>query len=83
MLLNFAVALTVVIGGIVGFSIGEASERSIVYLLPLAAGGFIYIAASDLIPEMKKEVKLKRSLLSLFVFLTGVFILYITKVWFE
>jgi zinc transporter ZupT len=41
---------------------------AIVYILPFTAGGFIYIAASDLIPKLHKEENLRRSLAS-FTFL--------------
>ncbi len=34
-------------------------------MLPLGAGGFIYIAGSDLIPELNKELKPSKSLLQL------------------
>lgn len=37
-------------------------------LIPFAAGNFIYIAASDLIPEIKEHPKLKQALLHLFAF---------------
>jgi zinc and cadmium transporter len=42
------------------------------YLLPFTAGGFIYIAGSDLIPEIQKEVALRRSLIQLVALLLGI-----------
>jgi len=53
-ILNFVVALTVVIGGVVGYFISKSIEQAVVFLLPFAAGGFIYIAATDLVPERTK-----------------------------
>jgi zinc and cadmium transporter len=41
-------------------------------MLPLAAGGFIYIAGSDLVPELNKEVELSKSLVQLVAIATGV-----------
>lgn len=55
-ILNFVVALTVVIGGVVGYFISKSIEQAVVFLLPFAAGGFIYIAATDLVPEIKKNL---------------------------
>lgn len=55
---NFLVALTVVLGGIAGYFL-SFMDQFLVYLLPFAAGGFIYIAASDLMPEIRKEQSLK------------------------
>jgi zinc and cadmium transporter len=40
-------------------------------LLPFAAGGFVYIAASDLIPELHKELNIKKSIISFILFLIG------------
>jgi zinc and cadmium transporter len=41
-------------------------------LLPFAAGNFVYIASSDLIPEIKQETDLRRSVVYFAVFLTGI-----------
>lgn len=54
-LANFGVALTSVAGGIVGYYFVSAIEHAEQFLLPLAAGSFLYIAASDLMPEIRKE----------------------------
>jgi len=69
---NFLVALMVVVGGVVGFYLSNGVELFIGYLMSVAAGGFIYIAASDLMPELKKETGLKKSLVSFGVFVVGV-----------
>jgi len=47
------------------------------FLLPLAAGNVIYIAASDLVPEVNKQRDLKRSALHFGCFLAGAAILYV------
>jgi len=79
LILNFLVALTVVLGGVVGYFLSFQIKNLISYLLPFAAGGFIYISASDLIPEIRKEKSLKKSLLSFVVFLFGVLIMFLLK----
>jgi len=76
---NFMVALTVVFGGIIGYFLSYRLENLIPYLLPFAAGGFIYIAASDLMPEIRKEESLKKSISSFGVFLIGVLIMFLAK----
>ena len=76
LLVNFLVALTVLLGGIVGYFISFKLENIIPYLLPFAAGGFIYIASSDLMPEIRKETNLKKSMLSFVVFIFGVILMY-------
>jgi len=41
-------------------------------MLPLAAGGFIYIAGSDLVPELNKESKLGKSVVQMLAIGLGV-----------
>ena len=77
--LNYLIALTVVLGGIVGYFISFNLQVIIPYLLPFAAGGFIYISASDLMPEIRQETNKKKSILSFFVFLLGIFLMFSIK----
>ncbi len=67
---NLLSQLTSVVGGVTGFLLAGAEWFS--FLLPFAAGGFIYIAASDLIPELHKEQSLKKSLLYFLFFILGI-----------
>lgn len=78
LILNFSVALMTVLGGVVGYFLSFSLENLATYLLPLAAGGFLYIATSDLIPEIRKEQNFKKSLLSFVCFLVGILIMYLT-----
>ncbi|MFH1682715.1 MAG: ZIP family metal transporter [Candidatus Woesearchaeota archaeon] len=77
--LNFITALTAVLGGIVGYFLSGYTESAVVFLLPFAAGGFIYIAASDLIPEIRKELDMKKLLLNFGVFILGIVMMYLLK----
>jgi len=76
---NFFVAATAVFGGIFGYFISFQIENMTTYLLPFAAGGFIYISASDLMPEIRKETNLKKSIASFGIFLIGILIMYLVK----
>jgi len=71
LLMNFLTALAAVIGVIVALVLGSYSENISAILVPLAAGGFIYIAGADLIPELHKETGFRKSLLQLVAFLLG------------
>ena len=53
---NFLTALTAVLGAIVAFLVGHAVEAFVPLVIPFAAGNFIYIAGSDLVPELRKDV---------------------------
>lgn len=75
---NLLSQATCVLGGIAGFfAAGLFSSMSPV--LAFAAGGFIYISASDLIPELHKEKKLSNAVNSFAVFLVGVLFMFATK----
>jgi zinc and cadmium transporter len=52
---NFLSALTAVLGAILSLSIGPEVKGYSTAMLPITAGGFIYIAGSDLIPELQCE----------------------------
>jgi zinc and cadmium transporter len=79
-LLNFLIALTAVLGGIIGYFISNQIENIVIYILPFAAGGFIYIAATDLVPEIRKELDMKKYMVTLFVFICGILLMWATKV---
>lgn len=78
LLFNLLSAITAIVGGILGYYIFLETE-SVVYLLPFAAGGFLYIASSDLIPELHKEENVKRSMESFTFFLIGLLFMLAIK----
>ena len=74
---NFSTALTAIFGAIVALSVGFLIQDFIPFLIPFAAGNFIYIAGSDLIPELRKEEpRFLKSALQLASFVLGVLILF-------
>lgn len=73
---NFLSALAAIFGGVAGYYLLGYAGSLVVFLLPFAAGGFIYIGASDLIPEIRKEKKLEKSLISFLVFVLGILIMH-------
>jgi zinc and cadmium transporter len=52
---NFLSALLAVLGLSFVFILGEVAEVSTAWLMPITAGGFIYIAMTDLVPELHKH----------------------------
>jgi zinc and cadmium transporter len=72
---SFLAQLTCVIGGVAGYFLSSRVEGIIPFILPFAAGGFLYIAASDLVPELHKEPKLNKLLLSFGFFLLGIVVM--------
>ena len=69
---NLLSALTAIFGALVGYFLSPLVENLVAFLLPFAAGGFMYIAASDLIPELHKEADTKKAFLSFVFFLLGI-----------
>jgi len=75
--LNFLSATTVILGGIVGFLFQEIFISFIPFVLLFAAGSFLYIGASDFVPEFKKERDPKKSLVLSLTFFFGIFLMWI------
>lgn len=80
---NFISALLAVIGAVIGSVIAKQITGIVPWLLSLAAGGFIYISASDLIPELHKEKNTSKALLSFLTFCGGVIFMLIFKLYME
>jgi len=74
--LNFLTALSAFIGAIVSLLLNNKIEHLTLFLVPFAAGNFIYIASSDLIPELHKETEIKKGLIQTITFLLGVLVMY-------
>lgn len=77
--LNLLVGLSSVLGGIIGYYATEQVANLTPYLLAVAAGGFIYIAASDLIPEMQINTSSKKTISLIIAFFLGVTIMFLIK----
>lgn len=77
LLLNFLSALVAVLGGLVGFLLSGKMGENVVFLLPFAAGNFIYIASTDLIPEIKSKMTHPKSSFHFIVFLFGILLMYL------
>ncbi len=76
---NFISALMAIFGALLGYFLSDKVAHFSNFILPLTAGGFIYIAASDLIPELHKEKDLVRSTLAFVSFLSGIGFMALTK----
>jgi zinc and cadmium transporter len=60
-LLNFSVALTILGGVVFIFFLKEQVNFSMGYMLPITAGGFIYIATADMMPELHSRYCTRRT----------------------
>jgi zinc and cadmium transporter len=73
LLWNFASALTFLVGSLVAY--GMAQHVEVAYLLPFAAGNFVYIAAADLLPEITAEERTRDKIETTAAFVAGLAIL--------
>jgi zinc and cadmium transporter len=69
---NLLTALFSIVGAIISLVIGQHVEGYTSSLLPITAGGFLYIAGPDLIPELQQEVKVSTSLWQFISIMLGV-----------
>lgn len=69
---NFISALASILGMMVVFIFGNIVENTALFFIPVAAGGFIYIAIADLIPELHKTKNIKHSIIQLGIILIGI-----------
>ncbi|MCX7590131.1 MAG: ZIP family metal transporter [Kiritimatiellae bacterium] len=72
---NFVSASLAILGALIALMVGTGIEGFATIMTPLAAGGFIYIAGSDLVPELQKEDDPRRSLLQFLAMSGGVILM--------
>ncbi len=72
LLFNFLSALTAVAGGLIAVLASGITPSITDYLIPLTIGGFIYIAGSDLIPELHKNFETKKSIIQILALIAGI-----------
>ena len=75
LLFNVLSALTFLVGGLLTYGLSFAVDVS--YLIPFAAGNFVYIAAADLVPEVNKHPSLVANVVHLLMFLLGTGLMYV------
>ncbi len=74
---NFLSALMAFAGLGLFYLLGSTINGLIGFVLSFAAGGFIYIAGSDLVPELHKETRPGRSIIQLIAILAGVALMFL------
>jgi len=83
LIFNFLSAITALIGAIAAFLLAGRIEGYLYIFLAVAAGHFIYIAASDLIPELHEKSRGKRDFGSILIFVLGILTIYLSSLIFE
>ena len=73
---NFLSALTAFAGALCAYFYSTRIQNINFYISSLAVGGLIYIATTDLIPEIHKERELKKSFLQLILMIFGIALIW-------
>jgi len=71
---NLLSSLMAVIGGVLGYFTLESANNLIPYVLVVASSGFIYIAVSDLMPQMQRRATVRETVTQLILISLGVLI---------
>lgn len=75
--LNFLSQASIILGVAVVLVTGEIIESWIPAILLFAVGSFVYLGASDFVPEFRRERDRKKSLTLLLVFLAGLVLIWL------
>ena len=79
--LNFLTATLAIAGAVLSLLIGARLSAFAGAVLPLTAGGFIYIAGSDLVPELHKERQPLQAAVQLMAIGSGIGLMLLLKLW--
>ncbi|MBT7902622.1 ZIP family metal transporter [Candidatus Woesearchaeota archaeon] len=69
---NFLSAITAIFGAVVGIIFVEKIPGFTQFIIPFAAGNFIYIAATNLLPQLHRHCCLKDTFLHILAILIGI-----------
>lgn len=75
LLFNFLVSLTAFLGAFVAVFFGSLIEGSTQFFIAFAAGSFLYIAATDLLPQLNKHFSKKQAFTQVFFLLLGILVM--------
>ncbi|TFW35585.1 ZIP family metal transporter [Massilia horti] len=77
---NLLCSLMAVAGGLLGYFTLERAHGMVPYVLVFASSGFIYIAVSDLMPQMQRRATVKESVPQVLLIALGVgIVLFLTS----
>lgn len=71
---NFLSASSVMVGAVITYLLGAAIEPFLPVGLALVAGGFIYLAATDLLPELHESTRFSHGLVQILFIAIGAFL---------
>lgn len=81
LIFNVISGLTFLLGGIVAYFLSY--QINIDFLIPLAVGNFLYIGASDLVPEVNKQENMSLTIIHFLSFSLGITLMWLIKIIFS
>lgn len=69
---NFISALAALLGAVIGFMLHTSIESFHMFIIPFAAGNFLYIASSNLLPELHRHCHVKESIIHILAIIAGI-----------
>jgi len=76
LMLNFFSACAAILGGVFMLILGHITEVATYYILPVAAGGFIYLAGTDLLPELHREKSNQKNIIQFAAIHAGLLLMH-------
>ena len=83
LLFNFLSALTAILGALLAYFFADFIKANLYLFLSLTAGFFIYISASDLIPQLHEKFREDRKFFQALFFVVGIVSVFIFTKFFE
>ncbi len=77
LLYNLLSAASAILGAVLALLVGQSIEGFAVYLLPVAAGCFIYLSLFSLLPLIVKGNSLRKTLMQILIIVAGVVLMYL------
>jgi len=81
LLFNFLSAATAILGTVIGIVLVDKIHWFNNFIIPFACGNFLYIAASNLLPQLHRHCKLKDTLFHLLAIIIGIVIILLVTVY--
>jgi zinc and cadmium transporter len=77
LIFNFLSGMIALIGGIIALIFSNTVAFFNLFFLAFSGGGFLYIASTELMPELIKEKNLKKSIIQVLIFICGLLLIIV------
>jgi zinc and cadmium transporter len=72
---NFISAMVALLGGVIALFLSNTIDGFNFFMLAFSGGGFLYIACTELMPELLKQKDLRKSIIQTMIFFVGVLLI--------